>query len=154
MSTAKCDMCHRQRCGTIQKCIECKLSVCRPCATDGRLRGDPRHVMDPDDVEWESARMIRSRKMRQSRADAARRSREDEGFDEDWDDDLLMADAVGHRSLTPERYSAKSEVENAAEILVGMPGHTPDPIQNSVGQEEHFRLGPLDHSRSLLICPR
>ncbi|KAM4059383.1 hypothetical protein HRG_011444 [Hirsutella rhossiliensis] len=52
VSTAKCDMCHKQRCGTIQKCSECKLSVCMDCAVADRLRGDARHALDPEAVDW------------------------------------------------------------------------------------------------------
>ncbi|KAJ6445580.1 Small ubiquitin-related modifier, SUMO [Purpureocillium lavendulum] len=61
VSTAKCDMCHRQRCGVIQKCTDCKLSVCRDCAYANRLADDVRHVLDPTTVEWDSRTVPRGR---------------------------------------------------------------------------------------------
>ncbi|ODA76617.1 hypothetical protein RJ55_07888 [Drechmeria coniospora] len=53
VSTAKCDMCHRQRCGTIQKCSVCKLSVCKECAFAARLHDDARHRLDPVSLDWD-----------------------------------------------------------------------------------------------------
>ncbi|PHH73827.1 hypothetical protein CDD80_3540 [Ophiocordyceps camponoti-rufipedis] len=53
VSTAKCDLCHKQSCGTIQKCSQCKLSVCQTCAQEDRLRVDERHHLDVDSVNWE-----------------------------------------------------------------------------------------------------
>lgn len=78
VSTAKCDMCHRQRCGTIQKCSECKLSVCMACAVADRLRGDARHVLDPSAVDWTGppalSRLRRLRASRTGRVGGARRA--------------------------------------------------------------------------------
>lgn len=68
VSTAKCDMCHKQRCGTIQKCSECKLSVCMDCAVADRLRTDARHSLDPAAVDWTgSPALSRLRRLRASR---------------------------------------------------------------------------------------
>ncbi|RDA90912.1 hypothetical protein CP533_4440 [Ophiocordyceps camponoti-saundersi (nom. inval.)] len=50
--TAKCDLCQKQSRGIIQKCSQCKLSVCKTCARDDRLRDDARHSLDPDAVDW------------------------------------------------------------------------------------------------------
>ncbi|OAQ91533.1 hypothetical protein VFPFJ_03273 [Purpureocillium lilacinum] len=72
VATAKCDMCHRQRCGVIQKCSDCKLSVCRECAFADRLSNDVRHALDPTTVEWDSRTVPRGRGTGGSRA---RRSR-------------------------------------------------------------------------------
>ncbi|KAF4594527.1 hypothetical protein GQ602_000140 [Ophiocordyceps camponoti-floridani] len=53
VSTSKCDLCHKQSCGTIQKCSQCKLSVCQICAREDRLRVDERHHLDADAVDWQ-----------------------------------------------------------------------------------------------------
>lgn len=53
VSTAKCDLCHRQRCGTLQKCRVCKLSICHECCVGGRLQNDRRHTIDAAAVDWD-----------------------------------------------------------------------------------------------------
>ncbi|PHH59888.1 hypothetical protein CDD81_2407 [Ophiocordyceps australis] len=73
VSTAKCDKCHKQCCGTMQKCIECKLSVCQACARKGLLSDDGRHRLDPDCVQWDMAPLLKGRKTKSTRA--ARRGR-------------------------------------------------------------------------------
>ncbi|KAL5089433.1 hypothetical protein Trisim1_005710 [Trichoderma cf. simile WF8] len=60
--TAKCDLCHRQRCGTLQKCRVCKLSICRECCVSGRLQNDPRHTIDTAAVDWDAPPTLRKRK--------------------------------------------------------------------------------------------
>ncbi|KAK4071189.1 uncharacterized protein Triagg1_6220 [Trichoderma aggressivum f. europaeum] len=60
--TAKCDLCHRQRCGTLQKCRVCKLSICHECCVGGRLQNDPRHTIDTAAVDWDVAPTLRKRK--------------------------------------------------------------------------------------------
>ncbi|KAL6810767.1 hypothetical protein GGI42DRAFT_196577 [Trichoderma sp. SZMC 28013] len=60
--TAKCDLCHRQRCGTLQKCRVCKLSICRECSVGGRLQNDPRHTIDTAAVDWDVPPTLRKRK--------------------------------------------------------------------------------------------
>ncbi|UNI15214.1 hypothetical protein JDV02_001769 [Purpureocillium takamizusanense] len=67
VATAKCDMCSRQRCGVIQKCSDCKLSVCRDCAYADRLANDVRHELDPATAEWDSRTIPRGRGSRSSR---------------------------------------------------------------------------------------
>ncbi|KAJ4860222.1 hypothetical protein T069G_05210 [Trichoderma breve] len=59
--TAKCDLCHRQRCGTLQKCRVCKLSICQACCVSGRLQSDPRHTIDTA-VDWDAPPTLRKRK--------------------------------------------------------------------------------------------
>ncbi|KAL7930836.1 hypothetical protein V8C35DRAFT_283063 [Trichoderma chlorosporum] len=61
--TAKCDLCHRHRCGTLQKCRVCKLSICRECCVGGRLRNDRRHAIDAGAVEWNAPPSLRKRKL-------------------------------------------------------------------------------------------
>ncbi|RDA86011.1 hypothetical protein CP532_4880 [Ophiocordyceps camponoti-leonardi (nom. inval.)] len=56
VATAKCDLCQKQSRGVIQKCSQCKLSVCLTCAHDDRLGDDPRHALDPDAVDWRKTR--------------------------------------------------------------------------------------------------
>ena len=73
--TAKCDMCHRQRCGTIQKCYECKLSVCKACAYANLLQDDGRHVLNPDEVDWTATNLSKARMNRSSRGGRVRGSR-------------------------------------------------------------------------------
>ncbi|KND90342.1 hypothetical protein TOPH_04902 [Tolypocladium ophioglossoides CBS 100239] len=75
VSTAKCDMCHRQRCGTIQKCSECKLSVCKQCAYADRLQDDGRHVLIPEAVDWDTVPLSKGRKTKVSRGGRGRGSR-------------------------------------------------------------------------------
>lgn len=75
VSTAKCDMCHRQRCGVIQKCSECKLSVCKDCALADRLRDDRRHLLNPDAVEWDTHKLPKGRRVRAARGAAAKGTR-------------------------------------------------------------------------------
>ncbi|KKO96701.1 hypothetical protein THAR02_11195 [Trichoderma harzianum] len=60
--TAKCDLCHRQRCGTLQKCRVCKLSICQECCVSGRLQNDPRHTIDTAAVSWDAPPTLRKRK--------------------------------------------------------------------------------------------
>ncbi|KAM6487877.1 hypothetical protein HDV62DRAFT_346220 [Trichoderma sp. SZMC 28011] len=60
--TAKCDLCHRQRCGTLQKCRVCKLSICQECCVSGRLQNDPRHTIDTAAVDWDAPPTLRKRK--------------------------------------------------------------------------------------------
>ncbi|UKZ52155.1 hypothetical protein TrVGV298_005930 [Trichoderma virens] len=62
VSTAKCDLCHRQRCGTLQKCRVCKLSICRECCVNGRLQNDRRHAIDAAAVDWDVPPNVRKRK--------------------------------------------------------------------------------------------
>ncbi|QYS99191.1 hypothetical protein H0G86_006338 [Trichoderma simmonsii] len=64
--TAKCDLCHRQRCGTLQKCRVCKLSICRECCVSGRLQNDPRHTIDTAAVDWDAPPTLRKRKRQAS----------------------------------------------------------------------------------------
>ncbi|KAF3075309.1 hypothetical protein CFAM422_001975 [Trichoderma lentiforme] len=64
--TAKCDLCHRQRCGTLQKCRVCKLSICRECCVSGRLQNDPRHTIDTAAVDWDVPPTLRKRKRQAS----------------------------------------------------------------------------------------
>ena len=68
-------MCHRQRCGVIQKCSECKLSVCKNCAFADRLGDDGRHVLDANAVEWDSQKLPKGRRVRAARGAAARGGR-------------------------------------------------------------------------------
>ncbi|KAL7909789.1 hypothetical protein GGI35DRAFT_480032 [Trichoderma velutinum] len=60
--TAKCDLCHRQRCGTLQKCRVCKLSICHECCVGGRLQKDYRHTIDIAAVDWDVPPNLRKRK--------------------------------------------------------------------------------------------
>ncbi|KAL7957017.1 hypothetical protein V8C34DRAFT_325660 [Trichoderma compactum] len=60
--TAKCDLCHRQRCGALQKCRVCKLSICRECCVGGRLQSDPRHTIDTAAVDWDVPPTLGKRK--------------------------------------------------------------------------------------------
>ncbi|KAL7942371.1 hypothetical protein V8C42DRAFT_154523 [Trichoderma barbatum] len=62
VSTAKCDLCHRQRCGTLQKCRICKLSICQECCAAGRLQNDRRHAIDAAAVDWDAPPNLRKRK--------------------------------------------------------------------------------------------
>ncbi|KAK5987654.1 hypothetical protein PT974_11786 [Cladobotryum mycophilum] len=62
ISTAKCDLCHKQRCGAIQKCRECKLSVCRTCCLSGRLNSDEKHILDAETVSWITPPVTRKRR--------------------------------------------------------------------------------------------
>ncbi|PON29362.1 hypothetical protein TGAM01_v201611 [Trichoderma gamsii] len=64
VSTAKCDLCHKQRCGTLQKCRDCKLSICQECCVAGRLQNDRRHTIDATAVSWDVPPNIRKRKNR------------------------------------------------------------------------------------------
>ncbi|RCI11554.1 hypothetical protein L249_7348 [Ophiocordyceps polyrhachis-furcata BCC 54312] len=64
--TAKCDLCQKQSRGVIQKCSQCKLSVCKTCAHDHRLQDDPRHALDPDAVDWKPPSSSAVRKTRPS----------------------------------------------------------------------------------------
>lgn len=64
VSTAKCDFCHKQRCGTLQKCCDCKLSICQDCYVAGRLQNDRRHTIDAAAVSWDVPPNIRKRKNR------------------------------------------------------------------------------------------
>ncbi|OPB39551.1 hypothetical protein A0O28_0052570 [Trichoderma guizhouense] len=64
--TAKCDLCHRQRCGTLQKCRVCKLSICQECCISGRLQNDPRHTIDTAAVDWNAPPTLRKRKRQAS----------------------------------------------------------------------------------------
>ncbi|KAL7794527.1 hypothetical protein V8C37DRAFT_60314 [Trichoderma ceciliae] len=64
VSTAKCDLCHRQRCGTLQKCRVCKLSICQECCVNGRLQSDRRHTIDATAVDWDAPPNSRKRKHR------------------------------------------------------------------------------------------
>ncbi|KAL7895739.1 hypothetical protein HDV63DRAFT_206872 [Trichoderma sp. SZMC 28014] len=64
VSTAKCDLCHKQRCGTLQKCRDCKLSICQDCCVAGRLQNDRRHAIDATAVSWDAPPNIRKRKNR------------------------------------------------------------------------------------------
>lgn len=64
--TAKCDLCHRQRCGTLQKCRVCKLSICQECCVSGRLQNDPRHIIDTAAVDWDAPPTLRKRKRQAS----------------------------------------------------------------------------------------
>ncbi|KAL7784702.1 hypothetical protein V8C43DRAFT_325407 [Trichoderma afarasin] len=64
--TAKCDLCHRQRCGTLQKCRVCKLSICQECCVSGRLQNDPRHTIDTAAVDWDVPPTLRKRKRQAS----------------------------------------------------------------------------------------
>ncbi|PNP58073.1 hypothetical protein THARTR1_02231 [Trichoderma harzianum] len=64
--TAKCDLCHRQRCGTLQKCRVCKLSICRECCIGGRLQNDNRHAIDTAAVDWDAPPTLRKRKRQAS----------------------------------------------------------------------------------------
>lgn len=64
VSTAKCDLCHKQRCGTLQKCCDCKLSICQDCCIAGRLQNDRRHTIDAAAVSWDVPPNIRKRKHR------------------------------------------------------------------------------------------
>ncbi|KAK0765348.1 hypothetical protein N5P37_001274 [Trichoderma harzianum] len=64
--TAKCDLCHRQRCGTLQKCRVCKLSICHECCISGRLQNDPRHTIDTAAVDWDAPPILRKRKRQAS----------------------------------------------------------------------------------------
>lgn len=64
VSTAKCDLCHKQRCGTLQKCRVCKLSICQECCVAGRLQNDRRHAIDATAVSWDVPPNIRKRKNR------------------------------------------------------------------------------------------
>lgn len=64
VSTAKCDLCHKQRCGTLQKCRVCKLSICQECCVAGRLQNDRRHAIDAAAVSWDVPPNSRKRKNR------------------------------------------------------------------------------------------
>ncbi|KAL6911173.1 hypothetical protein GGI43DRAFT_427391 [Trichoderma evansii] len=64
VSTAKCDLCHKQRCGTLQKCRVCKLSICQECCVAGRLQNDRRHSIDATAVSWDVPPNSRKRKNR------------------------------------------------------------------------------------------
>lgn len=64
VSTAKCDLCHKQRCGTLQKCRVCKLSICQECCVAGRLQNDRRHAIDATAVSWDVPPNTRKRKNR------------------------------------------------------------------------------------------
>ncbi|KAM0253933.1 hypothetical protein ACHAQJ_007056 [Trichoderma viride] len=64
VSTAKCDLCHKQRCGTLQKCHICKLSICQECCVAGRLQNDRRHTIDATAVDWDVPPSSRKRKNR------------------------------------------------------------------------------------------
>ncbi|KAK6452742.1 hypothetical protein FP744_10008993 [Trichoderma asperellum] len=64
VSTAKCDLCHKQRCGTLQKCRVCKLSICQECCVAGRLQIDRRHAIDATAVSWDVPPNTRKRKNR------------------------------------------------------------------------------------------
>ncbi|PNY24062.1 Uncharacterized protein TCAP_06004 [Tolypocladium capitatum] len=75
VSTAKCDMCHRQRCGAIQKCSECKLSVCKECAYADRLQDGGRHVLNAEAVDWDTAPLSKGRKTTAPRGGRGRGSR-------------------------------------------------------------------------------
>ncbi|KAL7927442.1 hypothetical protein ACQKWADRAFT_276735 [Trichoderma austrokoningii] len=69
VSTAKCDLCHKQRCGTLQKCRVCKLSICQECCVAGRLQNDRRHAIDAAAVSWDLPPNIRKRKNRGQQSD-------------------------------------------------------------------------------------
>lgn len=72
-ATAKCDLCHKQRCGTIQKCSDCKLSICKQCCLSGRLRGDERHALDPNLANWGTHSAPQTRKVNGTRQKKLRR---------------------------------------------------------------------------------
>ncbi|KAH6610891.1 hypothetical protein Trco_000911 [Trichoderma cornu-damae] len=79
VSTAKCDFCHNQRRGTLQKCRICKLSICRECCVNGRLHNDQRHTIDAAAVDWDAPPNSRKRKHRaleEAAADADERPTE------------------------------------------------------------------------------
>ncbi|KAL7814143.1 hypothetical protein V8C26DRAFT_153503 [Trichoderma gracile] len=62
--TAKCDLCHKQRCGTLQKCRVCKLSICHDCCVGDRLKNDGRHSIDAAAVNWDVPPSLRKRRFR------------------------------------------------------------------------------------------
>ncbi|PTB64144.1 hypothetical protein BBK36DRAFT_1124502 [Trichoderma citrinoviride] len=62
--TAKCDLCHKQRCGTLQKCRVCKLSICHGCCLGDRLKNDRRHSIDVAVVDWDVQPSLRKRRFR------------------------------------------------------------------------------------------
>ncbi|EGR50808.1 uncharacterized protein TRIREDRAFT_120609 [Trichoderma reesei QM6a] len=62
--TAKCDLCHKQRCGTLQKCRVCKLSICHDCCVGDRLKNDRRHSIDAAAVNWDVPPSLRKRRFR------------------------------------------------------------------------------------------
>ncbi|KAL7820426.1 hypothetical protein V8C44DRAFT_82493 [Trichoderma aethiopicum] len=62
--TAKCDLCHQQRCGTLQKCRVCKLSICHGCCVGDRLKSDRRHSIDAAAVNWDVQPSLRKRRFR------------------------------------------------------------------------------------------
>ncbi|KAL6858554.1 hypothetical protein J3F83DRAFT_769016 [Trichoderma novae-zelandiae] len=62
--TAKCDLCHRQRCGTLQKCRVCKLSICHECCVGDRLKNDRRHSIHVAAVDWHVPPNLRKRRFR------------------------------------------------------------------------------------------
>jgi hypothetical protein len=53
VAMAKCDLCSRAGRGVIQKCVRCKLSICKDCCVAGRLDSDIKHHLDPDAVDWD-----------------------------------------------------------------------------------------------------
>ncbi|KAF7560962.1 hypothetical protein G7046_g3159 [Stylonectria norvegica] len=79
---AKCDFCNRRARGTVQKCLDCQLSVCHGCCVEGCLEGNNRHVLDPDTVSWDVHVKMKARRKKDAekasekkRAAAPRRGR-------------------------------------------------------------------------------
>lgn len=62
VSTAKCDCCPGRGDSIVQRCVSCRLQICRDCVVSGRLDTDARHVLDVDDVSWVAPKSKRAKK--------------------------------------------------------------------------------------------
>lgn len=53
IAMAKCDFCDKRGRGTVYRCKECRLSICKECCNNGCLDQDSRHTLDADSVDWD-----------------------------------------------------------------------------------------------------
>jgi hypothetical protein len=53
INMAKCDYCDQRRRGTLYRCAQCQIAICKACCSKGILHHDSKHCLDPDSVSWD-----------------------------------------------------------------------------------------------------
>lgn len=62
VAMARCDFCNKASRGILQRCVKCKMSICKECFDNGRIDKDEKHNIKPGDVSWEPIPKPKSKK--------------------------------------------------------------------------------------------
>ncbi|KAI5463004.1 hypothetical protein BGZ63DRAFT_402348 [Mariannaea sp. PMI_226] len=53
INMAKCDYCDQRRRGTLYRCCQCQIAICKDCFEKGILDHDTKHSLDVDMAKWD-----------------------------------------------------------------------------------------------------